>query len=90
MSQPPREAHVTATHTAIQAVGECQTMIAALREQVETTTGLVAQATGGMACSAESGRNAFEFQAALVDVIDELYEHSGRVVAELERYAGGF
>lgn len=70
--------------------GEIQGMIGALRDQAEMKVGLVAQATGGTACPSEAGLNAFEFGASLPDAIDALYRHVSSIIAEIDRYAGGF
>lgn len=86
----PREAHLGACMAAKQGYGEIQGMISALREQAEMKVGLIAQATGGTACPSEPGRNAFEFGASLLGEIDVLYNHVSGIVAEIDRYAGGF
>jgi hypothetical protein len=85
-----REAHQQAVFAAIQATGEFQGVLNAAKEQWETAIGLVANCTGGNMSSSEAGRNAFSMAAQMPDMIDELYSHTYRIVAELERYQGGF
>jgi hypothetical protein len=86
----PREAHQEATRAAIGAVGEVQGLLHAAHDAAETAIGLIAQATGGNNCSAESGRNAFEFGAGLPEHIQEVLRRTFQIVSELERYQGGF
>lgn len=85
-----RGAHVGAALAAREAVGELQQMLAAVHDKIEEVLGMVANATGGGACPSESGRNAFEFTAALIEEQEIMYQHTAGIVGELERYAGGF
>lgn len=85
-----RGAHVGAAFAAREAIGELQAQLAAVHDKIEECLGLVANATGGTACASESGRNAFEFTAALIEEQEVLYQHTAGIVGELERYAAGF
>lgn len=90
MSDFERDRHYGAVNAAKEAIGEVQGTLSVLREQIENALGLVANATGGNSCPMESGRNAFEFTAGLIDEQETLFQHTTGIVHELERYAGGF
>lgn len=85
-----REEHMGAVYAAKQGMGELQGVIANLTALHEGNLGLIASATGGMACRSEAGRNAFEFAAALNEQIGNLFRSTEIIVGELDRYANGF
>jgi hypothetical protein len=86
----PWGAHQEAVRAAIGAIGEVQGALHTAHSNAETAIGLIAQATGGELCPAESGRNAFGFGAGLPEHIQEVLRRTFQIVSELERYQSGF
>jgi len=85
------EEHHGAVAAAKEVVGQVQELIAAITEKLDNEViPAVHHATGGLECNMESGRMAFSWTAGLKSDADELYRRTENIVAELDRYDGGF
>lgn len=84
-----REEHYAAVDNAKYAVGEMQELLSALTERQESAMGAVIMVVGQNP-NVESAQNAMNFTAEVRNRVEEIYTITNGIIAELERYQGGF
>jgi hypothetical protein len=85
-----REAHEEMVAAAKAAIGELQETLSLATDRAENALTVTTLATGGDQCMSEAGRIAYGAAATLSEKIADVYRMTDVVVAELDRYAGGF